>query len=294
MSTIGTVGRIWRFPVKSMGGEVLREGCFSTHGLLGDRAYALIDKETGRVVSAKSVRRFPDLLHCQARFVEPPTLERPRPTVEIVLPSGTSVRSDAANIDSILSDFFRRDVSLAHAAPADYTIDQYHPAVAGADPSGLSDEVVEQRLGAAYFKGKGKASPVSDESFYDLYPVTVMTTSTLAALSAQRPDSVFDERRFRMNVIAETRAEGFVENDWVGSRLALGGEVGLEVVSVDPRCVMTSLAQGELPNDLGVLRAMVEHNSIELGKDSPYPCAGVYAVVHKAGILRVGDPISLG
>ena len=62
----GTIDELWRFPVKSFQGEKLDQVEFDTQGVLGDRAYALIDNETGKVVSAKSVKLFPDLLRCSA------------------------------------------------------------------------------------------------------------------------------------------------------------------------------------------------------------------------------------
>jgi len=69
---VGSVTGLWRFPVKSMRGERLDEAHVTEQGLVGDRAYALIDNDTGKVVSAKSVKRFPDLFGCRAAFVEPP------------------------------------------------------------------------------------------------------------------------------------------------------------------------------------------------------------------------------
>ena len=63
---VGFVATLWRFPVKSMGGEQLQDVEVTERGVLGDRAYALIDKDTGKVVSAKSVRLFPNLLDCKA------------------------------------------------------------------------------------------------------------------------------------------------------------------------------------------------------------------------------------
>ena len=69
---VGSVIGLWRFPVKSMRGERLDEAQVTERGLVGDRAYALIDTDIGKVVSAKSVKRFPDLLDCRATFVEPP------------------------------------------------------------------------------------------------------------------------------------------------------------------------------------------------------------------------------
>ena len=63
---VGSVTALWRFPLKSMRGERLEQAEFTERGLVGDRAYALIDADTGKVVSAKSVRLFPDLFGCQA------------------------------------------------------------------------------------------------------------------------------------------------------------------------------------------------------------------------------------
>jgi uncharacterized protein YcbX len=44
---VGSVAMLWRFPVKSMGGEQLHAVEVTERGFLGDRAYALIDKDTG-------------------------------------------------------------------------------------------------------------------------------------------------------------------------------------------------------------------------------------------------------
>ena len=290
---VGSVTALWRFPVKSMRGERLEQAEFTERGLVGDRAYALIDADTGKVVSAKSVRLFPDLFGCQAAFVEPPRSGRELPPVRITLPDGTSVTSDASDVDRVLSAGFRRDVTLAQAAPDDFTIDQYHPDVEDIDPAGYRDTVVEQKLGSAFFAQAGLDSPVPVGSFFDLFPVSILTTSTLEHLSELRPQSRFDERRFRMNVIVGTKEAGFVENDWIGRMLAIGDAVRINVALPDPRCVMTTLAQEELPTDIDVLRTLARHNRIEVGEAGQYPCAGAYAVVEAPGMMRTGDRVEL-
>ena len=292
-TTVGTVARLWTFPVKSMRGERLEQGEFTDRGLVGDRAYALIDTETGKVVSAKSVRLFPDLFGCQAAFVEPPRLDDELPSVRITLPDESSVTSDSDDVDRVLSAFFRRDVTLARAAPEDFTIDQYHPDVEDADPAGHRDTVVEQKLGSAFFEEAGVPSPVPVGSFFDLFPVSVLTTSTVDELNSLQPGSSFDERRFRMNVIVGSEEVGFVENNWVGHELAIGEAVRLNIALPDPRCVMTTLAQDELPRDTDVLRTLVQHNRIQVGDAGQFPCAGVYAVVQASGAVRIGDRVSL-
>ena len=290
---VGSVAGLWRFPVKSMRGEQLEQATLEARGLVGDRAYALIDAKTGKVVSAKSVRLFPDLLNCTAAFVEPPQSGRDLPPVRIMLPNGTSVASGSSEVDRVLSTYFRRDVALASVAPDDFTIDQYHPDVADIDPAGHRDTVVEQKLGSAFFAEAGLPSPVSVGSFFDLFPVSVLTTSTLDQLHERAPQSRFDLRRFRMNTVVGTNSAGFVENDWVGRTLTIGDAVRLSVAMPDPRCVMTTLAQDDLPQDLDVLRALTRHNRLSIENVGRLPCAGVYAIVEAAGTMRVGDPVAL-
>jgi uncharacterized protein YcbX len=277
-----------------MKGERLDQAEVAAYGLVGDRAYALIDTDTGKVASAKSVKRFPDLLACSAVFVEPPGPEKPLPPVRITLPDGRTVTSDDHDTDSVLSSHFRRNVTLARAAPEDFTIDMYHPDVADLDPAALRDTVVDQKLGSALFATLGVPSPVPAGSFFDLFTVSVLTTSTVEKLNQLRPQTRFDERRFRMNVIVDTNEPGFVENDWVGCELAIGGAARLRIALPGPRCVMTTLAQEELPNDPEVLRTLLRHNRIPVtGAPGPLPCAGVYAVVEGPGIVRTGDRVVL-
>lgn len=292
-SIVGTVASLWRFPVKSMGGERVARTGLSETGLLGDRAYALIDTATGKVVSAKSVKRFPGILDCHAAFVTEPEVGRDLPPVRITLPTGQSVQSDAADVNRILSDHFGQAVSLARSAPADFTIDQYHPDIEGADPAGYQDTTVEAKLGAAMFAAVGSPSPVPVGAFFDVFPMSLVTTSTLRQFEALAPESRWDVRRFRMNVVVETTPQGFVENGWVGQAVAIGETSRLRVAMADPRCVMTTLAQGDLPNDPGILRAAVQHNRLPLMGGALFPCVGVYTAVDAGGSLQVGDVVAV-
>jgi uncharacterized protein YcbX len=91
-----------------------------------------------------------------------------------------------------------------------------------------------------------------------------------------------------MNVIVATTGSGFVENAWIDRRLVIG-DVDIDVRIPDPRCVMTTLAQGDLPHDTNVLRTLARHNRIDVADDGRFPCAGVYAVVATPGQIRCGD-----
>ena len=287
---VGSVAGIWRFPVKSMRGEQIGQAELSEQGLLGDRAYALIDTDTGKVASAKSVRLFPDLLNCRASFVEPPRIDRELPPVRIVLPEGASVTSDSREIDRILSAHFRRDVTLARTAPEDFTIDQYHPDIEELDHR---NTIIEEKLGSSFFAQAGLASPVPVGAFFDLFPLSVLTTSSLEHFNQLRPQSRFDERRFRMNLILSTRDPGVVENGWIGKELRIGEKARISVALPDPRCVMTTLAQDDLPNDTDVLRTLAQHNKVQVGAAGQFPCAGAYAVVVRPGEIRSGDAVTV-
>jgi uncharacterized protein YcbX len=289
---VGTIQALWRYPVKSMQGEELDAVDLRDGGVVGDRAYALRDKETGKVASAKHPKLWPNLLACRAAFVDATRPDDELPPVRIELADGTVVLSDAPDVDAVLSRFFGRDVELAHAAQNGYTIDQYHPDEENYDPDGHRDDVVEARLGAAFFKERGLPSAVAEGSFFDLFPLSVITMSSLNRLGELEPESCFDARRFRMNVIVETSAHGFVENEWLGRTLAIGDEVQIGVALPDPRCVMPSLAQEELPKDSRILRALAQHNRIDVA-GALYPCAGVYAVAEATGAMSRNDSVSL-
>ena len=276
---VGTVGALWRFPVKSMLGEALDEVDVDVGGVVGDRAFALVDAETGKVASAKHPKVWPNLLRCRASYVAPPRVDEPSPPVRIELADGTSVLSDAPEVDAVLSRFFGRGVRLARAAPEDFTIDQYHPDQEHLDPQGHRDEVTETKLGNALFNEIGMPSPLPAGSFQDVFPVSVMTTSALDHLGELQPESTFDVRRFRMNVIVATQAEGFVENSWIGGTIDVGERVKLGVPVPDPRCVMTTVAQEGLERDPQVLKALARHNRLDFAGAGLYPCAGVSIAV---------------
>ena len=156
---VGSVTGLWRFPVKSMRGERLDEAHVTERGLVGDRAYALIDTDTGKVVSAKSVKRFPDL------FGLPSCVRRAAGSGRRPSPRGDHAagRLDRAQrhqrclwrVVHVLST----RCHLARAAPEDFTIDQYHPDIEDVDPAGHRDTVVEQKLGAAFLLRPGFLLP---------------------------------------------------------------------------------------------------------------------------------------
>jgi uncharacterized protein YcbX len=121
-------------------------------------------------------------------------------------------------------------------------------------------------------------------TFFDCSVVHVLTTATIDRLRELYPQGRFEVRRFRPNVVVEM-ADGlrdFVEDAWLGHTLALGDEVRLSVTGPCPRCVMTTLPQGDLPKDRGILRTAAQHNQVNVG---------IYADVLRSGTVRRGDAV---
>jgi uncharacterized protein YcbX len=114
-------------------------------------------------------------------------------------------------------------------------------------------------------------------SHFDAAPLHLITNATLATLSAAARAPLAVER-FRPNVLLQTDAEGFPEEEWIGRILRLG-EVELRVVDRVERCVMVNHARATLPARSDVLKTIGRVNGV---------CAGVYAQVLRPGTIRVG------
>ena len=278
-----SVVSLWRYPVKSMMGEELNSTVVGDRGLLGDRAYALVDDESGQVVSAKNPRKWPGFFFFRAAYVEPPQFESELPAVRITFPDGKIVRSDQADIDQELSNALPRPVSLKSQAPDIPIIEQYHPDLDV--PAAEGPAVTQAQI----------AEDAPAGTFFDYAMVHLLTTATLERLRELYPQGRFEARRFRPNIIVAPGSDvkEFVENEWVGHTLSIGNEVKLQVTDPCPRCVMTTLPQGDLPKDPGILRTAVHNNVYVPFVEKALPSVGVYARVLHGGTIRRGDRITV-
>jgi uncharacterized protein YcbX len=123
-------------------------------------------------------------------------------------------------------------------------------------------------------------------TFFDTGMVHVLTTATLDRLHEFYHEGFFATPRFRPNVVVRTpdSSHGFVEDTWLGRTIAIGERVHLKIDLNCARCVMTTLAQGDLPKDPGILRTAAQHNRVNVG---------VYASVLQGGMIRRGDSVWL-
>jgi uncharacterized protein YcbX len=266
----GKVVSIWRYPVKSMLGEELNSSYITERGLMGDRAYALIDKETGKVASAKNPRKWERLFDFRSIFVDPPQAAENIPPVRITLPDGTQIFSGQnEDIDYTLSKALGRDVRLMKASLEKPSYEEYWPNIEGL---AQRDKVTQEAM--------------PPEAFFDIAVIHLLTTSTINRLRELYPDGRFEIRRFRPNIVVETASgeKDFIENLWIGKKVIIGEDIVLRINGPCTRCVMITLPQGDLPKDLGILRTVARYNQVNVG---------VYASVLRGGTIHRGDLIQL-
>ena len=306
---IGIVKEICRYAVKSMAGERLEECTVGTLGIPGDRGWAIRDETTGEITNGK---RYPLLMQSAARYREPPAVGF-IPHVDIVLPDGTAVGSDASDVNERLTQLLGKRVSLWPLRPAEDT--QHYRrksktarvygklarfrAFRAALPALTSFGPAHEQLRESFSREPGE--PVPDLStlpaelfeftsppgtYFDAFPIHLLTTASLAMMARLNPAATWDVRRFRPNFLIETEPQikGLVEAEWAERKLRIGG-VELKGEIPTPRCGMTIQTQAGLAKDPSVLRTIVRDAGQNLG---------IYASVVTPGEVRVGDRVELG
>jgi uncharacterized protein YcbX len=254
-------------------------------GVVGDRTWAVRDLERGGIRGAKKIG---SLMRLAARDVEDGQ-------VEITLPDGSTVRTSDADVDERVSAALDHRVRLEALRPAD-DLDHYRRGAAD------SDDVVAELRGVF---GREDDEPLPDFSvfppiiaefesppgtYYDVFPLMVMSEAALAALATTLPDSNVDIRRFRPSFVIDTGDDGadastpgHPEFDWTGRRATIGGAT-VEFGAPCPRCVMVTR---EISSDIPADRAVLRHIVRDLDQN-----LGIYATVVTPGAIRAGDAMT--
>lgn len=286
------ISEIWRYPVKSMGGERLTQTLLAKGGIPYDRGWAVRDEGDRTIRGAK---HFGVLMSCSARYLDD-TPANPVPKVEITLPDGRTICSDDLKINAALSELCGRAVTLWPLQPRER--EEHYRAAPVADVEahlreifGLEPTEPLPNLGAfppdVLQEISLYASPRG--TYFDAFPVNVLTEASLRHLQNLLPDSKIDVRRFRPNFLV---ADGTglsipLEFDWIGREVSLGA-ARVAAVMRCPRCVMTTRAQEgvgqNLPRDGAIMRTLVRTTEQNLS---------IYATVSREGRVAVGDPVSV-
>ena len=139
------VDEIWRFPVKSTGGEQLQHAAVDERGIEFDRAWGIFDPATGLVLTA---RREPALLFLRSSVVDG------RPVI-------TTSDGDDVSSDEALSTHLGRPVELRSAADGPATFE---------NPMNIDDEtdwIQWQSAGVSFHDGRSTISLVARASLRD-------------------------------------------------------------------------------------------------------------------------------
>ncbi len=286
------VAEMWRYPVKSMRGERIDRSDVGDAGFMGDRAYAVIDPATGKVGSAKHPRLWGALLQCEARYVVAPRAGAQLPQVAIRLPDGDETGSADPDVDARLSAVFGRPVRLTTVAPEGSGYLAVWPDIDGVLPSEVREQIaVDGAEPDGTLTGLSLAIASPPGTFFDVAALHVVTTATLRRLGELQPASRFAVERYRPNIVVDAAVEPFAENSWSGAGMRFGDALTASVLMPTMRCIMTTLAQGELPRDNEVLRTVARHNRVEISGLGTWSCVGAYATVTTPGGVQVGDEV---
>lgn len=305
---IGTVQQIWRYPVKSMTGEKLSQCVVESLGIPGDRGWALRDEAAHEITNGK---RIPLLMQCAAKYREQPG-DGFIPQVEITFPDGSRVSSDDPQANARLSEVLGKLVTLWPLQPASnkahYRRAKLSSRLAGrlSQFSGFRSLLPtltsfgSMNVALREVFGREAGEPIPDISilppevleftsppgtYFDAFPIHVLTTASLETMSQHNPAALWDIRRFRPNFLVKTEAglEGLIESQWGGRTLRIGS-VELKCEIPTARCGMTTHAQLDIPKDPSVLRSIVKDADQNLG---------VYASVITRGQVFEGDRVEL-
>ena len=273
-----SVANIYRYPVKSMMGEALSEADIGEFGIAGDRGWAVRDEKRGGIRGGKKI---PQLMTLAAQSGPAAPL--------ITAPDGDSASASSEGINEWLSDKLNHPVTLWPLLPAEQ-LDHYR--------RGAPDtEDFEQELRAVF--GRLPDEPLPDltgfeellefesppGTYFDAFPISVMSQQSLATMNQLNGDSLFDVRRFRPNLLVDISGSDhlFPEQAWVGKTLSIGS-VKLKIEMTCPRCSMTTHGFDDLPQDAQIMRKLVANSEGNLG---------TYASVVQAGKVFAGDSVSV-
>ena len=272
---------IWRYPIKSIGGESLTESLLSQHGVVGDRNYALHDGK-----SICSAKKYAQLMGFSARYnSEPDGIKTPQVTLEI---GDTAVSSEDPNLEELLSRELGTKITLDKLKPKDNL--EYYRRSTQSQPIEEIRSILGLEEGEAFpdfseFPDSSLEFSTPPGTFFDAYPILVLTSNSLNRLQQATKGAVIDERRFRPNLVidADELEADFIEEQWRDRLLEIGDAI-IKLTLPCPRCVMTTVAFQDLGKAPQIMRALVKEN---------HPKLGIYGQVIKPGKIHTGDQVHL-
>lgn len=261
MKIVGTIESLWRYPVKSMGGETLTESFMGFSGFYGDRCYAFKNSAARKGFPYLNANVQQQMLLYQPQFRYPERAAKPPNLLEAMAIAPGANPANAALEDMVL------DV----VTPSGTVVAIDDPALIAMLGEGL--------------RGENHLTLVrSDRALTDCRPVSLISLQTVRQIGEELGHSL-DKRRFRANIYLNLTADdGFAEDELVGRKLRLGSQAVVAVLERDPRCKLVSLDPDTGEHHPEVLRKIAQAHGA---------AAGVYCAVLVEGVLAVGDAIEV-
>ncbi|NKC16604.1 MAG: MOSC domain-containing protein [Gammaproteobacteria bacterium] len=259
MEWVGRVRSLWRYPVKSMRGQVIEQAFVGYAGIYGDRLYAFRSEKRSAVFPWLTGRELRDMLCYVPRFAHPQRALCP--------PHWQQAREIEPGLSPI--DASADDLALRVETPA-----------------GALWPVHDERLLRALEQGAGERLSLtrSDKALTDCRPVSIFSLQSATRLGEELGLSM-DVRRFRANIVVDLpETGGFAEDAFVGRRLHLGDEAVVAVVERDPRCAMVTLHPETGESNPRILKQIVRQHEGRVG---------VYGAVINQGVVGSGDDVCL-
>ncbi len=296
--TMLTVKEIWRYPVKSMRGEMLAEASVGNGGIVGDRMWVVRGPGGAMIPDRKNA--LAALLDCVARY------EVSTGAVEITLPDARTMMLTDDTKDAV------RDALAPLVAPQEISLwrtEQLRPERAPSDVDATALDKAIRRIFAfspsdatfpdfsrypvqalqsmmhslSRYEGRHEASDILG---VDFFPMNVLTEASLRHLEATVTHAPIDRRRFRPNILVTDDA-GLaepLERAWEGHEV-VAGDVRLFSVLRCVRCVMPSLGQA------GVGAAIARDPLFNPANTRAMAFVGINASVLGEGRVAVGDAV---
>jgi uncharacterized protein YcbX len=281
-----TVTGLWRYPIKSMMGETLDATQLTAQGVVGDRGWATRDEVRGGIRGAKKIGA---LMQFAARYASEPSPGGAIPPAIITLPDRREVRTDDPDVAAVLSKVLDHDVTLWPLLDPEAHLEHYRRGPWETDLMAELREMFGRDSDAELPDLSGMPPEVVEfesppGTYFDAYPLLLITEESLSTLARVAPRSRIDVRRFRPNIVVRTGSgEPYPEQTWIGRRLTIGA-AELEIVTSCPRCVMITRPFADLPEDRSLVKTVVREANHNLG---------VYARVAAPGAVAVGDQATL-
>lgn len=274
--TTYSIAELWRYPVKSMGGERVERLELRASAVVGDRRWAVRSTETGKIASAKRPRPYGQLLSWSART------QGDRGLV-VVGPDGREYAVGTGELDGALTEVLGEPVQVVEVEEGrDETYGSEWPEIPG---TVLSDMEIDLPVAAMTEK----------TSFVDASAVHIIVNQSMAHLGSLLDGVRLGVERFRPNIVLDAHDDAgsgeFADLAWKDLDVKIG-DAALRIGDATPRCVMTTLAQPGYEQAKSVLQVLAATARKEFDYGA-FACFGTNAEVTAAGTIKVGDTLTV-